>query len=240
VAAVAVSACGLGAGATFAIGAFSQQASASSPVSGSAFTALGVAPANPYSPQVPVTQVQPAVAADFAILRRPQMPGDAIASAPASAVAVAAPSVGVSAQVGVTSSGVALMPAGVSLRLARSVAVPTSSLSAGRVWVLPGNGALCLRVVDPGGGDAVACQTTDNAQAGMLVGSLQPTLSGSGGAFVYGLAPDGVNQVTVTGANGSSQTVAVNDNVYATTISSAPQNVTLDDPDGQEVQVAAP
>lgn len=77
---------------------------------------------------------------------------------------------------------------------------------AGEVWVIPGNGFICL---DCGG----ACRsTTANAAA---EGIVTWTSSRSGDrCIVHGLLPDGVSQVTLVTTTGISADVPVRDNVY--------------------------
>jgi len=221
--AVALTACTLGAGATLAIGAFGQQAASPLPAPPAPADPQASVAASPFAPQAPVAAVQRSVSAHFAILRRPHR-GPSLPTL--ASAAWGAP---------------VLTPGGINPQYASSVPVATSQyFTAGRIWVMPGNDAVCLQAADPAGGYAVSCETSTAADAGELIGTLQPSLDGSGGAFVYGLAPDGTDQATVTDADGSQVTVAVNDNVYAATTTGDPQDVTLDDSDGQEVEVAAP
>jgi hypothetical protein len=126
---------------------------------------------------------------------------------------------------------------GVNPGLARSVPVATSDLSAGRVWVVPGNGVICLRIIDPAGGEGWTCVSTSDAQEGELVGTLVASPSGPGPAFIEGLVPDGVGQVTVTDLGGDVETLPVNENVYATTLPAHPASVSFTTASGQAVTV---
>jgi hypothetical protein len=168
-----------------------------------------------FVPQPPVPAVPAAESASFGILRRAQGASDAFGAA-------------------------VLTPAGANPELARSVAVPTSSLSAGRVWVVPADNAICLRVVDPVGGDGWVCSTTGDAVAGQLIGAMRSSTGDQGPAFVHGLVPDGITQVTVDGPTGSVINLPVTDNVYAATIPATPATVTYTAGDGQSVVLDVP
>jgi hypothetical protein len=169
----------------------------------------------PFSPEPPVSEIPASESQDFGILRQDQQPGDAFATAPE-------------------------MPAGANPVLARSVQVPESSLSTGRVWVVPADGAICLRVVDPASGDGWACATTTQAAAGDLIAAMRPTPGDGSPAFVHGLTPDGVTQVTVTGPDGTSLDVPVTDNVYAITLNATPAMLAYTTSDGHVIALAVP
>jgi hypothetical protein len=77
---------------------------------------------------------------------------------------------------------------------------------AGDVWVVPGNGFICLAV----GG--MCCNTSEVARGQGLV---TWTSAGSGDrTIVHGLVPDGIEEVVLTATDGTTKTVPVNDNVY--------------------------
>jgi hypothetical protein len=177
----------------------------------------GTQTAGDFAPEAPVSAVPAAESASFGVLRRAQGAADAFGPAT-----------------------VAATPAGANPALARSVAVPTSSLSAGRVWVMPADDAICLRVVDPLGGDGWVCSTTSDAVAGRLIGAMRSSTGDTGPAFVHGLVPDGVAEVTVTGPTGGTVDVPVTDNVYATTIPATPATVTYTPSDAQSVVLDVP
>jgi hypothetical protein len=81
---------------------------------------------------------------------------------------------------------------------------------AGDVWVIPGNGFICLDVL------GMCCVTTDAARA---QGTVTWTSARSDDStIVHGLVPDGVQEVVLTATNGTVKTVPVNDNVYGTVI----------------------
>ena len=74
------------------------------------------------------------------------------------------------------------------------------------VWVVPGNGFICL---DVGG---MCCHTSEVARAHGLV----TWTSGRSAdrTIVHGLVPDGVAEVVLTATEGTTKTVPVQDNVY--------------------------
>ena len=78
--------------------------------------------------------------------------------------------------------------------------------TAGAVWVVPGNGFICL---DAGG---MCCNTTEVARAQGLV--TWASAQSNDDTIVHGLVPDGVEEVGLTATNGTTQTVLVRDNVY--------------------------
>lgn len=96
--------------------------------------------------------------------------------------------------------------------LARRVRV-TSLPSEQSLWVIPGRDSVCLYVPDTEGG-GLSCQASDDAARGALVVTLFPP---SGPATVAGLAPDGVDEVTLFEDNGGAVAGLVHDNVYAAT-----------------------
>jgi hypothetical protein len=80
--------------------------------------------------------------------------------------------------------------------------------SGATVWVVPGNGSLCL--VSSAGTDM--CNTTEAGQAGYVAG-VEPV--GLSGYRVQGMAPDGVTSTTLELADGTTQRTDVQANVYA-------------------------
>ena len=87
----------------------------------------------------------------------------------------------------------------------------------GHVWLIPGNGWLCLDLAASSSatsldGGGMECNTTRQALAGRMV---TWTTSESGSqTIVEGLVPDGVPEVTLTAADGTTRAVPVTDNVY--------------------------
>jgi hypothetical protein len=143
-------------------------------------------------PRAEVQAIPPAAAASFAVLRRPRRTADRFAP--------------LSAGAGPTGSNPAL---------ARSVLEPIHGLSAGRVSVVPGNGTICLRIPLVGqAGSAWDCVPTAVAARGDLVASYSSAVDPARPALIYGLAPDGVRRVSITGADGSVHVITVHSNVY--------------------------
>jgi hypothetical protein len=169
-----------------------------------------------FAPEPPVSTIPAAESASFGILRQAQGPADGFGGSVPSTAAGANP------------------------ELARSVAVPTSSLSAGRVWVVPADNAICLRVLDPLSGDGWVCATTADAVAGTLIGAMRSAPEDDGPAFVHGLVPDGVAHVTVIGPDGTATGLAVTDNVFSATIPATPASVTYSLADGRNVILDVP
>jgi hypothetical protein len=89
------------------------------------------------------------------------------------------------------------------------------------VWLTVGADTVCylVKVTDgePGGDTAGGCQPTAAAAQGLLQGYETGGARFAGKAVVTGILPDGIPQVTVTYADGSTQSVPVIDNVYAFT-----------------------
>lgn len=162
-----------------------------------------------------ISAVSPAQAKSFAVLERSQRPGDAF---------------------GFGHAG----PFGSNPALARAVSVPRSELSSGDVWVVPAAESMCLRVLDPAGGDGWVCAGIAEAREGGLIGALRPPGNLSAGeAFIQGLAPNGVALVTITLGNGARLSLPVNENVYATTVVD-PVSATFTEPDGTVRTVPVP
>jgi hypothetical protein len=91
-------------------------------------------------------------------------------------------------------------------------------------WVVPGSTEICLmhgaapHNVSPGG----ICGTVEAAEHGLADG----TESAPGVPLILGLVPNGNASVTVTNANGTTESVPVTNNVYEVT-SGMPISVTL-------------
>jgi hypothetical protein len=128
---------------------------------------------------------------------------------------------------------------GANLALARQA----TGLAPGAAWVVPGDGSVCL----------IAASTTETSGApvdetlgGASCGDDTDAASGNvqfvggsrkfpGEQYVAGLVPDGVDTVTISTANGTIDTVPVNDNVYMDTVAGAVSTVTFSGPNGQVV-----
>jgi hypothetical protein len=112
---------------------------------------------------------------------------------------------------------------GANLKLAHLV----PGVTPGAVWVVPTDSGVCLIVSQYNNGQitGAGCMGEASAADGKLVFQAGST-QGSAGEFVAGLVPDGVDSVSLTLANGESKTLAVHDNVYATSVTaSAPTAV---------------
>jgi hypothetical protein len=139
------------------------------------------------------TSVDGAQAAAFRVLRRAQNSSDAV-------------------------TGQVSGPFGANLDLARSV-----QTSAGRVWVVPARGEVCLRALD-GVGAAWSCAPTSAAADGALMLSLRKPDSAAPVA-VFGLVADNVDLVELASA-GAEGPVSVVDNVFGAKVV-RPKAVTL-------------
>ncbi len=75
------------------------------------------------------------------------------------------------------------------------------------VWIIPGGAGICVEDEKGGGGCGSIAQALEGSVA-VGVGS------GEGGVTVYGLVPNGNSQVVVHDADGGSEDVPVEHNVY--------------------------
>lgn len=76
------------------------------------------------------------------------------------------------------------------------------------VWIVPGGAGVCIEGEGSGGGCGSIAQALEGSVAVGTGGE------GEGGVTVYGLVPDGNSQVVVHNADGSSEDVPVEHNVY--------------------------
>jgi hypothetical protein len=154
-------------------------------------TVIPVPPSRPQAPAISNKQ-----AAAFAVMRGPARAKD-LAPAAASRFVAA----GLAKRYGVNSA------------LARHGA---SAGAAGDVYLISGNGVLCLiTVLTPGTGGG--CVEDDAAAVGHLVGtdSWQTAVGAPEHVVVSGAVPDGIDTVTIKTADGATTDVAVQDNAYA-------------------------
>ncbi len=121
----------------------------------------------------------------FAILRRAQRESDRLTPGRWQALDQGAP------------GHVGLNPA-----LARRAATP-----AGDMWVVPGNGYLCLALAG-----CLTCAPTESAAKRGMITWTSRRATGQG--IVRGLVPDGVEKITLVTANGASIAVQVSENVF--------------------------
>jgi hypothetical protein len=121
-------------------------------------------------------------------------------------------------------------PFGANPALARTLSEPRGPLSLGTVSIVPANGSVCLRIPLVEAGAQWWCQPLAFARMGKLIAALRPAgpLRASEQLLV-GLAPDGVNEVTVSSADGSQRSLPVRSNVYDAQIF-APKSIAIDVP----------
>lgn len=142
-----------------------------------------------------ITSISDAQSSAFAILRRPQVEGDALPEDRWPAY-----------------EGGGIGRCGLNPGLARR-----ARTELGNVWVIPGSGYICLALAESSSpssldGGGVNCVATEVA---VSEGTVTWTSIRSGDQdIVHGLVPDGVRELTLTAQNGVSKTVPVHDNVY--------------------------
>jgi hypothetical protein len=163
-----------------------------------------------------VTTVAPTVASSFSVLTGSVTAADAL---PASFIATHqnSPLVG---------------ELGVNLNLAHLA----RGVTVGAAWVVPGVTGVCLVVSRYGNGEITG--TGCSGDASVIAGEMRftsGTPDGVGGEFIAGLVPDGVDNVSLKFADGSSRTLAVHDNVYTTDVTKgSPSAVSFSGPGGTE------
>lgn len=99
-------------------------------------------------------------------------------------------------------------------------------VTAQHVWVIPGSSGVCIHDFDTGSG---VCGPISHALAGDITLDVGGDESAAGGGTIYGLAPDGNSMVVAHDANGTTEDVAVEHNVY---VISHPGAVSVDVVDG--------
>lgn len=113
---------------------------------------------------------------------------------------------------------------GLNVALAREVTYGVSHL-----WLVPGSAGLCLHDYETGTG---VCGPIQDAIAGTVITDVGGNENGiTGGGTVYGIAADGNAEVTVHDADGTTETVPVEHNVYIIT---HPGAVSVDVLDGSK------
>lgn len=77
-----------------------------------------------------------------------------------------------------------------------------------RLWLVPGNGFVCLGVQDPADPDALTTGCNTEAVA------LRDGVSANDNTAIYGVLPDGIHQIEVTDDDGFRHVEPVHDNAY--------------------------
>jgi hypothetical protein len=100
-------------------------------------------------------------------------------------------------------------------------------IPAGRAWIVPGRGSLCLSVEwPPPGGGGAACAADRTAVSGRLV--LTSGIEGRPrGELLAGVAPDGIPRVRVSLADGTTTVASVHENAYLVELAGQARAVTL-------------
>jgi hypothetical protein len=100
------------------------------------------------------------------------------------------------------------------------------------VWLIPGNGFICVAQVSAADGSlGFGCATPLQAEEGLL----QPAeLDNDGNGIVTGVLPDGVQSVTLVDRDGSRREAPVERNVYRAAIDAQIDEVRWTDSDGIE------
>jgi hypothetical protein len=100
------------------------------------------------------------------------------------------------------------------------------------VWVMPGDGYVCMANSTPGEGNlGFSCATPEDVERGLLAPA---DVDANGNGVLTGVLPDGVAEVTVVDKNGSTRTVAVERNTYRAAIDANTKEVQFTDADGAQ------
>lgn len=98
------------------------------------------------------------------------------------------------------------------------------------VWVVPGDGYVCLANSTPdSGGMGFGCATMEDLGRGLLAPS---DVDANGNGILTGVLPDGVDRVTLVDLDGSSRTAEVERNTYRAAIDAELKEVRFTSPDG--------
>jgi hypothetical protein len=108
------------------------------------------------------------------------------------------------------------------------------------VWLIPGSSGACMlwqEALAPGvGGIGSVCTDQTHVDAGLLNAQDEVT-PGSTDKTLFGLVPDGNTQVAVTLADGTTTSVPVTDNFFATTGSAAAPSMTIKTSSGTAAKI---
>jgi hypothetical protein len=108
------------------------------------------------------------------------------------------------------------------------------------VWLVPGSAGICIQDYEGGEAAGGTCGPIADAVAGTVALDVGGNENGvTGGGTIYGLAPDGNRMIVVHDANGSSERVPVQHNVYIITHPGA-VSVELTDGPGKVETVTLP
>lgn len=98
------------------------------------------------------------------------------------------------------------------------------------VWVVPGDGYVCLANSTPGEGTlGFGCATPEDVERGLLAPA---DVDANGNGVLTGVLPDGVGEVTLVNRDGSTRTVAVERNTYRAEIDAELKEVRFTGPGG--------
>ena len=98
------------------------------------------------------------------------------------------------------------------------------------VWIMPGNGYVCIASSSPGDGSAgFGCASNDDVERGRLAPS---DVDENGNGVLTGIVPDGVPSVELVDLDGSTRTAEVEHNTYRATIDANLKEVRFTDADG--------
>ena len=159
----------------------------------------------------PAQAIGPDQSADLAILRRPRVASDALSTQQISEL---------------TDSPTAAN--GPNPALSRQA----QGLTGGQAWVIPGDGMICFECQAAGTLGGGTCQPDASIADGQWPIETSSGQAALGVTAVAGLVPDGVAQVTLTLSNGTTQAVAVHENVYLATVHGGVSSLTYTGPNG--------
>lgn len=100
------------------------------------------------------------------------------------------------------------------------------------VWVMPGDGYVCLANTTPGEGNlGFSCATPEDVERGLLAPA---DVDADGNGVLTGVVPDGVAEVTVVDKDGGTRSVPVERNTYRVAIDANLKEVRFQDAHGGE------
>lgn len=98
------------------------------------------------------------------------------------------------------------------------------------VWIVPGDGFVCVANATPHDGAlGLGCATPEDVNRGLLAPS---DVDADGNGVLTGVVPDGVDQVTLVDRDGSTRTADVSRNTYRAAIDASLKEVRFTGPDG--------